>query len=418
MNEPNTALPPAAAPPRRQRRRLNVPALLGSLKFGLTVIALIALACVAGTVIPQGEQAVRYLERHPGAHRLMHVLNVLGLTDVFRSRWFIALLLMLAASLLVCTARRGGAIGRTRGAARVRVLGSFVTHVSLLLVLAGGVVRGFWGQRGTMAFREGETVNLVSSPRGAFPLPFAVRLVSFELERYEQPGTPPAQPDTLFVQWPAENLTLEFPVELNVDYAVAPPGAAPGSATSFNVRVLRYVPDFVIDGPSGRVWSRSDEPNNPAILVSVTGGGGGGPSHAEWVFARFPGFTRHDPGAASGGRPPLRFRYVSGRPATAMAAGETAPVKAFRSTLDVLEDGLVVKRATVEVNAPLSYRGYSLYQFSYNAADPSWTALQVVRDPGVPLVYAGFALMMTGLTLVFCVGPWLGPVRPEKGDDS
>jgi hypothetical protein len=30
-----------------------------------------------------------------------------------------------------------------------------------------------------------------------------------------------------------------------------------------------------------------------------------------------------------------------------------------------------------------------------------------VRDPGVPLVYTGFALMLVGLFIVFYLNPWL-----------
>ena len=37
----------------------------------------------------------------------------------------------------------------------------------------------------------------------------------------------------------------------------------------------------------------------------------------------------------------------------------------------------------------------------------SLTSLQVVRDPGVPLVYAGFALLIAGLAIIFYLNPWL-----------
>jgi cytochrome c biogenesis protein ResB len=90
-------------------------------------------------------------------------------------------------------------------------------------------------------------------------------------------------------------------------------------------------------------------------------------------------------------------------------------IKAFKSTIEVIENGVVVGTPTIAVNSPFSRGGYSFYQTSYNPDDLTYSALQVVRDPGIPIVYAGFALMMAGLTLVFCVGPWLGDPRRTAG---
>ena len=77
--------------------------------------------------------------------------------------------------------------------------------------------------------------------------------------------------------------------------------------------------------------------------------------------------------------------------------------------------GAVVSTRTIAVNSPFSWGGFTFYQTSYNPDDLTWSALQVVRDPGVPVVYAGFILMMAGLTMVFCVGPWLGGQRKMTG---
>ena len=65
------------------------------------------------------------------------------------------------------------------------------------------------------------------------------------------------------------------------------------------------------------------------------------------------------------------------------------------------------------MNSPFSYKGYTFYQSGYNPQDLSWTSLQVVRDPGVPLVYAGFALIIGGLFIVFYVNPWLQARRAK-----
>lgn len=382
--------------------------ILGSLVFALTVVFLLALACIAGTVIPQGSQVEMYLAK-PGAHPVLGALSALGLTRVFYSWWFTGLLFALAASLMVCTGRRYGAIKRTSGAGRIRVIGSFITHISLLLVLAGGVVRVIWGQKGTIQFREGDTVSRAESVDGDMVLPFSIRLNKFELEYHKKPAPAEASVDRLQVQWAEKNLVTHFPVELNVDHPVVPSDAARGSKPAFTVKMIRYVPDFTVDAGSGDVTSRSDEPNNPAVQVSVVGAGR---TNTQWVFARFPDFGGHD---EAGAAMPLKFRFIA---AQQDEMGGDKAIKSFKSTVEVVENGGVVCTRTIEVNSPFSWKGFTFYQVSYNPEDLAYSALQVVRDPGVPIVYAGFILMMAGLTLVFCVGPWLGDQRRTTGGMS
>jgi len=378
--------------------------LLGSLVFALTVVLLLALACIAGTLVPQGTQVESYLAQ-PGGHPVLGVLSALGLTRMFYSWWFIGLLFALAASLMVCTGRRYRAISRVTGAARLRVVGSFITHVSLLLVLAGGMVRVIWGQKGVIQFHEGQAVNSVESNEGAMPLSFSIRLVKFELEFHEKPETSAAPMEKLMVEWAEKNLLVQFPVDLNVEHSVA--AADSGASSAFKVTVLRHLADFSVDSETGEVRARSEAPHNPALQIRIVGSG---VTNTQWVFARFPDFGG-EPG--SGAAMPLRFRYYS---APAEESGNRGTIKSFKSMIEVIENGSVAATRTIEVNASFSWRGYTFYQTSYNPDDLTWSALQVVRDPGVPIVYAGFVLMMAGLTMVFCVGPWLAGQGRTAGE--
>ena len=89
----------------------------------------------------------------------------------------------------------------------------------------------------------------------------------------------------------------------------------------------------------------------------------------------------------------------------------------YRTELVIYQGGEEVARGVVTVNGPLSYGGYTFYQTGYNPQDLSWTSLQVVKDPGVPLVYAGFALMIAGLAIVFYIYPGVAP-RPRPPKDN
>ncbi len=377
--------------PKTKSVAARITGVLASVPFASVVVALIAVVCIVGTLLPQGSQVQQYLAAHPQREGLMSALDFSGLTHVFSAWWFVGLLLLLSASLSVCSYKRYAAAMRLHGRPRGRAWGSLITHISMLLVLCGGVVRVVWGERGQLGFREGETVEAFVVENRVVPLPFKIHLVKFSTEMHGDDGAQ-AVTEQLHVRIQDEEDLWKIPVAEGASHTLAPKGATPTAKNAFQVTILNRVPDFVIDG--GKITSRSTELNNPALQVQIEHNA---TTNTQWIFALHPGFNMH----ASSNQIPVEMFYTVEAP----AAQSGRQVKDWKSTLEILEDGVVVKEKTIEVNAPLSHKGYTFYQSGYNPNDAKWTSLQVVRDPGVPLVYAGFFFLIVGLTMVFYLYP-------------
>jgi hypothetical protein len=90
-------------------------------------------------------------------------------------------------------------------------------------------------------------------------------------------------------------------------------------------------------------------------------------------------------------------------------------VRDYLSTLTVLENGVQVLSQKVEVNHPLSHGGYHLYQSDYDPRDPTFSGFQVVKDPGLVLVYVGLAMMLLAVTHVILVVPVVRRLKRTRG---
>jgi len=244
------------------------------MRFALALVAILVAACIAGTVLPQGNAGSACLRHHTEAASRLGWLRALGFTDVFHSFWFVGLLGLLALSLVTCGVSQIRALRRQPAAARGRGISALLVHISLVAILAGGLIRGIWGQKGSLQLCEGESAAAFRTAAGVIRLPFEIRLERFEIE---------------------------------------------------------------VDNESHARAERS--------------------------------------------------------------------IRNYRSTLAISEGGRVVKEGSLAVNAPLSYGGYTFYQSGYDPADTTWTSLLVVRDPGVPLVFAGFGILIVGLFLGLYVWP-------------
>ena|GEM_PF-2363730 len=572
---------------RKAKRRI-----LSSLKLTVVLLVLLALCSAAGTMVYQGIGREQSLEKYGPLWD--GVFRVLGMYDVYHAPWFALLLTVLAAN-TACCLLRGVSL-------RLKRLGWMLTHVSILVILAGVIVSSVGGISGQMRLAEGETSSTVSSRGGGtFDLPFSITLDDFEVERENEPhetlvveerrgrtrsvpvimgqemklpgitaavkkkynhaqlthlvvnrSESDANPAVrvglsqegdnierwLFAesdQSPVEQfgMRIEFSSyesremleaarktilahgveptvpeslvisdgerEWTVPAVVGAEGQLSGLETT--VKILRYVPDFVIlDTETREVGTRSDKPNNPAVLVEVEG-------ESSWVFAKFPDFTmshgkpskyemryvRSDSSSENGatlsvmhsvqddnleivytdagiarswdsvsigqsreiegkgvsvavleyigdagvvlelapssdhGDPPGVQLDVRGPDGTIRSVGILAnarpilvsddaalsyrfdfPVTQYTSRVSLAdgEEGGDLQRE-IRVNAPLKHKGYVFYQLSYDQNAEQWTGLGVKRDPGIPVVYAGFVGHAAGLIMLFYVNPAL-----------
>jgi cytochrome c biogenesis protein ResB len=68
------------------------------------------------------------------------------------------------------------------------------------------------------------------------------------------------------------------------------------------------------------------------------------------------------------------------------------------------QDAVGQERVTIEVNRPYRRGSWTVYQYGYDTAagtGSQWSVLQLVRDPWLPVVYAGIAMLALGALTMF-----------------
>jgi len=82
-------------------------------------------------------------------------------------------------------------------------------------------------------------------------------------------------------------------------------------------------------------------------------------------------------------------------------------VKKFSSDIDILTKEGERISATLEVNKPFKYKGWEIYQLSYDDKMGKWSnlsVLELVKDPWLPLIYIGIFMMISGAFYMFWMG--------------
>jgi hypothetical protein len=311
---------------------------VASYRFAGLLLGVLAVASIAGTVVPPYAQ-------------------------IFHTLWFGALLGLFIAAVLVSAIKRFPPTWKT--------LGFFLCHVGLLLILGGTALSSALSLRGRLDLHtRGPAVDTVAITRAGErtgeqrPLGFTVKLEDFDVDSYE----------------------AQYRVAV---YKIQPDGAARQLATfDTDVGAVHRLPD----GARFRVISRA---GTRAVVVELTDERG----VREGILAA----ERRD-AIFFGDRKALTFER---RP---------DEIKAYRSQLTLARDGQK-QRATLVVNDPVSFGGWTLYQANFDRADPGYSGLDAVHDPGVPWVFAGFALVGFGVPYMLNVAPWLRR-RQQAGGQS
>ena len=153
--------------------------------------------------------------------------------------------------------------------------------------------------------------------------------------------------------------------------------------TDYRIAIDRF---FENANMSAEVVNQSDMPGRPAIEITIEQDGSATPLYL-W---------EQTPADVSG----YKMLYL-----------REDRIRDFYSILQIVEGDDVIAQKKIEVNDPLLYSGYALYQSSYDDENQAWSGLQVKKDPGVPLVYAGFLVLISGMIIIFYINPLLAKAK-------
>ncbi|MFB3884121.1 MAG: cytochrome c biogenesis protein ResB [Thermodesulfobacteriota bacterium] len=221
-----------------------------SLKLTISLLILLALLSIIGTVITQNATRAAYVQRYGVG--LYEVLNFFNLFDMYHSWWFSAVLILLVINLIACSLNRLPGVwnqisrgldsngledsmlktlpyvekvraitragDKTEEEARSQLkrwfgnpsraetesaitlfsekgkfsrLGVYLTHLSLLIIMVGGLGGSLFGFKGFVNILEGETVDQVflrvKDKEILKPIGFSVRCDDFRITYYDLP---------------------------------------------------------------------------------------------------------------------------------------------------------------------------------------------------------------------------------------
>jgi cytochrome c biogenesis protein len=386
----------------------------------LTIVLLLTLAAtsIIGTLIPQNETPVAYVQAF--GEFLYRLFALLGLFDMYHSWWFRSLVLLLTANIIVCSidrlqltwkiifvrhpkfnvdrfrrlkrkeefkaerapdqlknrypsivARRfryhrvadtdeGFAVYGESG--RWTRLGVYIVHSSVVLLLIGGLIGSIFGFDGFVNIPEGEsarTIHLRNSPK-KLQLDFEVRCDDFNVTFYDT-GAPKEFRSSLTILRQGKpvyqkDIIVNDPLQYKgIRFFQSSYGSLPPNEVMLNFT----------SKATGMIYSQKAAVDNQIIIPENLG------TFTLKQFARAADFRGQNIGEAFIGvlTPP------NGSPVEV-----TLPLRFPR--FDRMRKGDVV--IAIADYLPRYYTG-----------------LQVSRDPGVWVVYIGFILMIIGIYITF-----------------
>lgn len=153
--------------------------------------------------------------------------------------------------------------------------------------------------------------------------------------------------------------------------------------------------------------SKPDGPRRPAVKVRLEGAQA---ASFDWVVWEEPRTAKVAGGVAEvrfgspDARLPFRVTLLDFRADTYPGSNRPAT---FESTVRVDDDERGTFEHVISMNHPLHYRGYTFFQASYANGERATSIFSVSRSPGLPLVYAGTALVSVGVVWMFYLKPWI-----------
>ncbi|MEW6079975.1 MAG: cytochrome c biogenesis protein ResB [Thermodesulfobacteriota bacterium] len=406
----------------RKRSRKTLSGLLWkqltSVRLTVAVLLTIAAAAVIGTLIPQNQPPDYYREYF--GERLYPVMARLDLPDMYHSLWFQTLILLLAANIIACSLDRikgvlkivfekkptwsPSAFGRSSAAEAVIIdapvsalrgpcrdffnrkfsrideqetdegvflfaengrfsrLGVYVVHLSVLLLLAGALIGSLFGFDGYINLPEGESTNhiFLSGSDKKHDLGFTLRCDAFDVSFYET-GEPKEYRSDLAILENEREIIKKY---IRVNQPLRFRGVNIFQS-SYGTASARDIAVTFTSRKSGMEYQRTINIGEPVTIPE-----GLGVFTAERFLSNYLFQGGHNIGETLIGT---------------LEQGEHREMVALPlrfAAFDKMRQGDVIIAVT----------GLERVYF---------TGLQVNKDPGVPLVYAGFLLIIAGIYVTF-----------------
>ncbi|NTV61814.1 MAG: cytochrome c biogenesis protein ResB [Chlorobiaceae bacterium] len=328
---------------------------LGSIPLGLSLILAIALLSLIGGVVPQ----------NTGAAASIGVR--LGINTIF-SGWPFAL------TVIFFLVNLGIGLSWKLVPFKTQNLQFILFHAGFWIALSCGVFGSTDLQRLVVPIDEGKSSTIGFTMESETPqqLPFSIFLHEFTLEEYS--------PNLLLFD-PATEAQTNFDVHKGMT----------SSWKQSEVLIVDYLPSALPteDGTLKPVSSKG----LPFVNVRVSSAGR---SEERWIGVTLPS---QKPEPVKIGN--LLVLLWPGNP------------KAFRSAVTVEGNNGKTIMANLEVNKPVSFMGWKLYQMGYDEKAgrfSSMSLIEVINDPWLPAVYLGFFMIMAANVLFF----WNGIKRSNK----
>jgi cytochrome c biogenesis protein len=408
MAEPSssTVSPGAIAALRRYLSRDLIP-LLADLRLAIVLLLAIALFSISGTVIEQGESLSFYQANYPEDPALFGVLSwkvllTLGLDHVYRTWWFLALLILFGGSLTACTftrqfpalkaARTWRYYSQPRQFEKL-ALSAEVPHATLATLVPllhqtryltyqeGETLyarKGIAGRIGPIVVHASMLIILGGAIWGAMTGFFAQEMIPsgqvFQIQNIFDAGP-----------WAEAQIPKDWSVKVNrfwIDYT--PEG-----------RIDQFYSDLsVLDDQGDEVKRKTIHVNEPLRYHGVT------LYQADWAIAAVRVKLNNSPilelpmGQLNvpGGR--IWGTWVPTKPD--LSDGVSLVAKDLQGILLVynMAGDLV---ATVREGMAVDVNGVTLAVADLVGS----TGLQIKADPGIPAVYLGFGLLMVGVLMSY-----------------
>jgi cytochrome c biogenesis protein len=364
---------------KENKKRKEKGNILSSLRLTIPLLILLAALSVIGTIIPQNATEQQYLQHY--SKETYYILKGLGLFNMYHSWWFIGVLILLAINLIACSAKRLPGVWRQvrKTKSGYTRLGTYLTHLSVLLILVGALIGAVWGFKGYVEIREGKTVQgiVLNNPQEVVrPLGFQVRCDAFRVDFYPD-GSPREFLSTLtFIDG---NRVVIDHAPLRVNHPISYGGLSFYQA-SYGINALAVLE---VRGKGGKGASQTMRLGEGDIK-SIPG------SEAKIGLMQYEE-NLHNLGGAI-----LLVLFTPG----------SAPEGFWLSTEQRAEQGSTHKGAITFTLKGLEKRNY--------------TGIQVNHDPGLPVVWTGCALLVIGMVVTFTLRKPLsvGLQRPTGGKAS